>query len=124
MPHKIMLVDDEPGITKMLKLSLEATGEFEVLGINDAQSAVKLAREFCPDVMVLDILMPGLLGNEIVPLIKEVPELQQTKFIFLSALMKNNERQDISDPDAPPVLAKPVSTEKLISVIREQLVGH
>lgn len=120
MTYRIMLVDDEPGLTQLLQLSLEATGKFVVMAINDAASAVEAARAFLPDVMLLDVLMPKMLGNEIVPLIQEIPELKHTKFIFLTALMRKTETPAES-AGAPRVLGKPVTTEELLAAIDDAM---
>lgn len=60
----VLVVDDEPGIVKVLGIKLKLHG-YEVIGTTSGAEAVELAREKDPDVMLLDILMPGMNGMEV-----------------------------------------------------------
>ena len=93
MKTRILVVDDEPEFSSMLKANLESAGYFDVAEENDANRAVTTAREFAPDVILLDIMMPDLEGNEVAAKIREDPLLRDTPLFFLTAL--------ISELDAP-----------------------
>ena len=62
MARKILLVDDEAGFTQLLKMNLEKSGDFEVTIENDSTKAIATARSFQPDVVLLDVVMPGMDG--------------------------------------------------------------
>jgi CheY-like chemotaxis protein len=62
---RILVVDDEPSVTRTLKLNLEDTLRYKVRTENDATHAVAAAREFHPDLILLDVIMPGLDGCDV-----------------------------------------------------------
>lgn len=71
--HRILIVDDEHAITRMVKLNLESTGRYEVRGENSSVNALAVAREFRPDLVLLDVIMPGADGGEIAARMKMTP---------------------------------------------------
>ncbi len=63
---KILVVDDERGFTKMVKLNLEANGNYDVKIQNNPLEALQTAVEFKPDVILLDVIMPDMEGPDVV----------------------------------------------------------
>ena len=121
---KILIVDDEKGITRMLKLNLEATGNYEVREENKGAQTVASAREFKPDLIILDILMPDRSGTEVVVQLKEDQKLKETPIIFLTATVLKEEaiaRDGIIAGQS--VLAKPVYLPEIINRIERQLAA-
>ena len=82
---RILVVDDEKSLTILLKLNLEETGHYEVRTENWPEDAIQAAREFKPDLILLDIIMPRMPGGNIAALIDEDPELKGTPIVFLTA---------------------------------------
>jgi CheY-like chemotaxis protein len=82
---RVLLVDDEKSFTNLLKLNLEDTGNYEVRVENWAEDALKAAREFKPDIVLLDIIMPRMPGGNVAMQLKEDPALKDTPVIFLTA---------------------------------------
>ena len=62
---RILIIDDEAGFTRMVKLNLEKTGQFEVREENKATYALAAAREFKPDLIILDVIMPTMDGGDV-----------------------------------------------------------
>jgi two-component system OmpR family response regulator len=62
---KILLVDDEVALTRIMRLNLEQTGRFEVREENRGSNALRAARDFKPDLILLDVMMPDMGGDEI-----------------------------------------------------------
>jgi len=87
---RILIVDDEPDFTALLKANLEEVGNFEVMEVNDSSKALKAAREFQPELCVIDVVMPGLDGGDVVALLRADPELKDVSILMLTALVEEN----------------------------------
>ncbi|MFN0130413.1 MAG: two-component system response regulator [Verrucomicrobiales bacterium] len=119
---KILLVDDEVGFTRLVKLNLEKTGKYTVRVINDSTEALEAMHTFAPDLALLDIVMPDLDGGDLVAQMKQDPVLKKIPVLMLTALVaqretggKPTERGDLT------MIAKPVSMPTLIAAIQEKL---
>jgi CheY-like chemotaxis protein len=91
---RILIIDDEPDFTALLKANLEEVGNFEVMEVNDSSQALKAAREFMPELCVIDVVMPGLDGGDVVAQFRADPELKDVGVLMLTALVEEN-------PDTP-----------------------
>ena len=112
---KILIIDDEVVFTDLMRMNLEKTGEFEVRVENHSNLALRAAREFEPDVILLDIVMPGMDGGDVSARFREHPSLKDTPIIIISALVANNETSDdaVAMSGDQIIVAKPVRMEKL-----------
>ena len=117
---RILLVDDEKSFTNLLKLNLEETGNYEVRVENWAEDAINAAKEFKPDLILLDIIMPRMPGGNVAAQIKEEPALKNTPIVFLTAAVRKHqvEENDGIICDLP-CLAKPASVEAVIEMIEK-----
>jgi CheY-like chemotaxis protein len=115
---RVLLVDDEKSFTTLLKLNLEETGNYEVRVENWAEDAFNAAREFKPNLILLDIIMPRLPGGNVAAQMAEDPQLKDIPIVFLTAAVR---RHQVEDHDGiicdHPCLAKPASLEEVIAVI-------
>ncbi len=121
---KILLVDDEESITRTLKLFLDRRGGYEVRTENRGSQAIQVARDFRPDLIVLDIVMPDADGGAIAQDLGEDPELKSVPIVFLSAIIKKNEiggQGVVIGDGGHTYLAKPVEPDALIGHIQERL---
>ena len=119
---KILVVDDEVGMTRMLKRNLEATGRYDVRTENAGAAAITAAREFQPDLVLLDVMMPEISGNEVAARIKEDKKLSNIPIVFLSAIVKKEETQPTGgNIGGFTFLAKPVKLDDLITCIENHL---
>jgi len=119
--RRILIVDNDPDTTHLVKVLLERTGHYLVLEENDAAAAHQSARNFRPDLILLDIVMPDTDGGEVAEEIEADPELQNTPIIFLTALVTRAETKSGLSIQGHPFLAKPVSIPELINAIEEHL---
>jgi DNA-binding response OmpR family regulator len=119
---KILIVDDEGAMTRMLKRNLEATNRFEVRTENSSAVVAAAAAEFMPDMILLDFMMPGMDGSEVAAKIKENKNLSHIPIVFLSAIVKKEETKPTGSViGGLTFLAKPVKLEDLIACIENQL---
>ena len=106
----------------MVKLNLEQTGRYEVRTENLGRRAIESTREFRPDLILLDVMMPGLLGSEIAAQLKADPELRAIKFVFLTAFVtKDEELKSSGQIGGHTFVAKPISADDLCRVIEDHL---
>ena len=119
--RRILIVDNDHGTTHLVKVLLEKTGDYLVFEQNDATKAHLSARNFRPDLMLLDIVMPETDGGEVAARIKADPELQNTPIIFLTALVTRAEAKSGLRIQGHRFLAKPVSILELTDAIEEHV---
>jgi len=122
--RRILIVDNDRESTRLVKILLERTGRYLVLEENDAIKGHQSARNFRPDVILLDIMMPETDGGEVAAQIQADPELQRTPTIFLTALVTKAEAKTGLRIQGHPFLAKPISIPDLIKGIEENLPAH
>ncbi len=119
---RILVVDDEAVITRTLKLYLEGTGSYEVRTENQGSHALQAAREFNPDLIMLDLIMPDTDGAMVASELGSDSELQNIPIIFLTALVSEKEvGAQGKEIGGHPFLAKPVNPEKVVECIERQL---
>lgn len=87
---RILIIDDEPDFTALLRANLMEAGDFLVREVNDSADAVKVAREFCPHLCVIDVVMPGMDGGDIVAKFRQDPQLKDVPVMMLTALVEEN----------------------------------
>ncbi len=125
--HKkcILVVDDEPGITRQIRLNLELTGEYLVKEENRASHALAAAREVSPDLLLLDVMMPGVDGGELASQFRASGQFRDVPIVFLTAAVTAEEvRKHNGYIGGDRFLAKPVHPEELVACLREELQKH
>jgi two-component system OmpR family response regulator len=83
--QNILYVEDEPNIQAVAKLTLETVGEFTVLVCCSGPEAIEKAADFEPDLLLLDVMMPGMDGPQTLAELRKIPELEGVPAIFLTA---------------------------------------
>ncbi len=116
----LMLVDDEVSLTKMLKLHLEDTGKYIVHEINDGTKAVSAAKEIKPDIILLDLMMPNINGEDIATELMGDPITSNIKVMFLSAknLIIDNSNKQLKSIC---LLNKPIKINTLLNILDDKL---
>jgi CheY-like chemotaxis protein len=117
----VLIVDDEPGFTRLLKLNFHHTGRYTAEVVNDAAEAVETAERFKPDVILLDVMMPGMDGGEVATRIHAVPRLRDTPILFLTAAIRKQEvaaREGLCG--GIPFIAKPIEFQEVVEQIEKE----
>ena len=91
MKKRILMVDDELAFTRGVRQNLEATGAYLVKEVNRGRHALATAREFFPDVILLDVMMPDMDGTDIAADLRDDAVLSRTPVVFLTALASRKE---------------------------------
>lgn len=122
---RVLIVDDEQDFTKVVKMNLEATGKYEVMAQNKGSLCLAAAKEFKPNLILLDLLMPDLEGGEVAYQLENDEETKNIPVVFLTAVAKKDEVKGDSGLIGGHVfLAKPVTLQELIDCIDGNTIGQ
>lgn len=119
----ILVCDDEPVLRALIRESLSG-GDFDVVEAEDGDQALSKARAARPDVILLDMMMPGRSGLEVLGEIRGDAEIAGVPVIMLTARTQAADREAIAVAGADRYLAKPFSPRDLISLVEAVLDGH
>jgi two-component system alkaline phosphatase synthesis response regulator PhoP len=114
--HKVLVVDDEPDILELLQYNLIKEG-YEVKTAPDGKKALEVAKDFAPNLILMDIMMPNIDGVETGRRMREMPELSGTYIIFLTARAEEYSEVAAFDIGADDYITKPIKPRALMSRI-------
>ncbi len=117
--RKIMYVEDEPDIRDIAKLVLENVGGFEVCVVEGGQQALDTIASFCPDMVLLDAMMPGMDGPATYGEIRKLDDFKNTPVAFLTAKLMESDIASFLEMGAVGVIAKPFDPMKLSEQVNE-----
>ena len=113
---KILIVDDDPDIVEILRYNLSMAG-YQVKSASNGKECVKKAKLFLPEIILLDVMMPVMGGIEACSILKEIPSLNNTRVIFLSARSEDYTQLSAFDAGADDYISKPVKPKILLKKI-------
>lgn len=116
---RVLVVDDDPAIVEMLVELLERDGRFEVQTASTGFEAGIRTKEFHPDVMVLDFMLPDINGNAVCRTIRADESLRDVRIIIVSGVVNREDVDKLLEDGADDFLQKPFSIEQLINRITE-----
>jgi DNA-binding response OmpR family regulator len=119
---RVLIIDDEENFCKLVKKNIEQTGEFEVHIATNGDDGIRLAREIKPDLILLDVIMPGMDGGDVVSLIRDDKSIADTPIVFLTAIVKEEEvSSQASFTRGYSLLSKTVTVGELIACIKKNI---
>ena len=118
--HRILVVDDESDVTELLQYRLEQEG-YRVATLNSPLASIAKVREFEPDLMLLDIMMPDLSGLQLCRIVRADPSIKDTPIIFLSARGEVEDRIKGLEAGAEDYISKPFDTNELLLRVSKML---
>ncbi len=121
---RILYVEDEPDIQAVASIALEAVGGFELKTFSAGVDAVKNAVAFAPQLLLLDVMMPGMDGPTTLAELRKLPELAQTPVIFMTAKVQPQEVAHFKSLGAIEVIAKPFDPMTLAQLVRNAWNAH
>lgn len=120
---KILHIEDEADIQEVARVSLEAVGGFTVETCSSGQEALEKAPVFLPDLILLDVMMPGLDGPTTLQELRKMPETVKTPIIFMTAKVQPGEIEKLKKLGAEDVIAKPFDPMTLPEQIKTIWLG-
>ncbi len=115
----ILVCDDNQAIAKSIVILLESAG-YRAVAVSSALDCVASARQAPPDLILMDIMMPGMDGATVSGLMKDVPGLERIPIVLLSAMPEEEVRRRAIEAEAVDYLLKPFSKSRLVDVIRRR----
>ena len=115
---RILLVDDDPDIQLVTRLSLELGGGFDVRVCGSGAEAVQSAHAWAPDLALLDFMMPGMDGIATMDALRKLPGLAALPVIFFTAGTQHQIQQELIRRGALGVIVKPIEPQALVEQIR------
>jgi len=116
--NTILYVEDEPDIRTVAQLALETVGGFTLKVCGSGEEAVEIGPAFKPDLILLDVMMPGMDGPTTLAALRKHPSMQDTPVIFMTAKVQPSEIQQYRDLGALDVIAKPFDPMMLAEQVR------
>jgi CheY-like chemotaxis protein len=121
---RILLVEDDPDIQEVTTLLLSEIGDFEVQACGGAADGLAMARVFNPDLILLDVIMPGLGGQAALTAFRKMPETASTPVIFMTARVQPDQISEYRNLGSLGVIPKPFDPETLFDTIQEMWDRH
>ena len=119
MPNRLLIVDDEEDTLNLIKSILE--NQYQLSMASDGDGALKQVEEFLPDLILIDMVMPGKNGLEVCKILKSNKKTKHIPVIIFSVLNRDVDRKLAKDSGADGYFVKPFSVEKLRSEVQKQL---
>jgi two-component system alkaline phosphatase synthesis response regulator PhoP len=120
MSKYVLVVDDEPSISRLIKMSLAVEG-YDVRTVNSGFDAMEELEKEKPELLLLDIMMPGMNGFEVCAAIRKNPEFKAMKIVFLTAMGNPGDAQRGFALGGDDYIIKPFDPEELIVRVRDMI---
>lgn len=118
MLKRVLFVEDDPDIQTVARMALEAVGGFTVLGCSSGTEALERVEAFAPDLILLDVMMPGMDGLETLRSLRLLPVAEAVPVVFMTAKVQAQEVSRYREAGAVDVIAKPFDPMTLPSTVR------
>ena len=119
--RKALIVDDDEELVELIRDALEADGRFEVRAVNNGFDAGMMVKEYHPDVIVLDVMLPDINGKEVCQRVRSDSALDDVKIVCISGMVEQDKVDDLMASGANTFLQKPFEVDRLIDVMCHQL---
>lgn len=116
--RKLMIADDEPGVRSLVRMTLESDS-YEILEASDGDEALMLALEHRPELLLLDVTMPGLSGLQVCRMLKDNPSTSAISVVMLTAMDQDSDRAEGKAAGADDYFTKPFSPLALLRKVDE-----
>jgi excisionase family DNA binding protein len=112
--RKVLVVDDDRDLVELLVDVLERDGRFETRAVNNGFEAGMMVKEYRPDLIILDVMLPDINGKDVCLRVRNDKSLEAVKIICVSGMVEEDKIEELRRAGANEFLAKPFETERLI----------
>ena len=120
MPDRILIADDEPDLLNAAKIMLERGG-YQVVEATNGDEALERAISENPDLIILDVVMPGKSGIDVCKILKEKPETRSIPILIYTVLGREEEKKLSKEAGADGFLVKPFTPDDLVAIVKKHL---
>ena len=121
---RVLYVEDEPDIQEIARMALETLGGFELRVCSSGAEALQVAAGFAPDIVLLDVMMPGMDGIETLNGLRGLPELDAVPMVFMTAKVQPREETALRGAGVVDVIPKPFDPLTLADEVRAIWTRH
>lgn len=120
---RILIVDDEPDFSALFKENLEDAGNYEVQVVNEPKTAVATAKEFSPELIFVDVVMPSMDGGDVVAALRMEPRLRRVPTLMLTALVEEDSSTPTGESERGGLtfVSKTTHLNKILDIIESHL---
>ncbi len=119
--RKVLIVDDDEELVELLSDTFERDGRFEIRTANNGFDAGMLVKEFRPDLVVLDVMLPDINGREVCVRVRSDKSLDEVKIVCISGMVEADKVADLKAAGANEFIQKPFAVDKLLERVCELL---
>jgi len=119
--RKALVVDDDEELVELISDALDADGRFEVRTANNGFDAGMMVKEYRPDVIVLDVMLPDINGKEVCQRVRSDSTLDDTRIICISGMVEQDKISELMDAGANLFLQKPFEVDQLVDALCREL---
>ncbi|MBI3462489.1 MAG: response regulator [Planctomycetes bacterium] len=119
--RKVLLVDDDEELVEMITEVLDSDGRFEVRVANNGFDAGMMVKEYRPDLIVLDVMLPDINGKEVCQRVRSDENLDGVRILCISGMVEDDKIEELREAGADDFLHKPFEVEELINRMCHQL---
>ena len=112
--RKVLIVDDDQELVELITDVLERDGRFETRSVNNGFDAGMMVKEYHPDLIVLDVMLPDINGKEVCHRVRADPSLEDVRILCISGMVEEDKIQELKLSGADDFLHKPFDIEELI----------
>jgi excisionase family DNA binding protein len=119
--RKVLIVDDDESLVELIQDFFERDGRFEIRTTNNGFDAGMLVKEFRPDVVILDVMLPDINGKEVCQRVRSDPALDDVRIICISGMVEQDKVAELKSAGANDFMQKPFEIERLVDRVCELL---
>ena len=119
--RKVLVVDDDEDLVELICDALDRDGRFDIRSVNNGFGAGMLIKEFRPDLVVLDVMLPDINGKEVCQLVRGDKSMDNVRIICISGMVETNKIQELRDAGSNEFLKKPFDVDVLLAHICQLL---
>ena len=116
--ERVLYIEDEPDIRVVAEIALRQVGLLNVLTCSSGKEGLSRIHEFMPQLIILDVMMPGMDGPQILSKLREMPAFKETPVVFITAKVQPDEVEQFKQLGAADVISKPFNPMSLADDVR------